>query len=130
MSNFKSKGLNDLVVHAGSLDDLGLNQLYNNASALVFPSLIEGFGLPLLEAMACGCPIAASEIPSTTEVAGDCPVYFDPHDPLSLTNALNRVVSEGRDSFRVGAGLQRSGMYSWDRTARAYLDVYEGLARG
>jgi len=127
-NTLKAKGLSELVQHAGVIDDSALSQLYNTAAALVFPSLIEGFGLPLLEAMACGCPIAASEIASTVEVAGDCPVYFDPYDPLSLSNALNRVVSEGRGSARVNAGLERSGLYSWDRTARLYLDVYEGLA--
>src|SRR4030042_433317 len=58
------------------IDDETLCCLYNRALALVYPSIYEGFGVPLLEAMACGCPIVASRIPSTLEVVGDCPIYF------------------------------------------------------
>ncbi|MDH7487655.1 MAG: glycosyltransferase family 1 protein [Anaerolineae bacterium] len=106
------------------VDDEALCGLYNQAAAFVLPSLYEGFGIPLLEAMACGCPIVASRIPSTLEVAGDCPVYFEPAAMDSLWAALDLALSEGRDSTRVRQGLQRVQRYSWDQAAQQTLEVY------
>jgi glycosyltransferase involved in cell wall biosynthesis len=111
-----------------NIDDVHLCRLYNQAAALVFPSLYEGFGLPLLEAMACGCPIVASDIPSTREVAGECPIYFEAQDVDQLIDALEMVMAEGRNSERVKAGLIASRMFSWDKTAQATLDVYRLLS--
>ncbi len=126
----RSRDLQTRIQHAGAISDERLCQLYNSASALVLPSLIEGFGLPLLEAMACGCPIAASKIPSTLEVAGDCPVYFEPLDVRSIATAINHLIGEGRDTARTAAGLQRARLYSWDSTARAYLEIFQQVLRG
>ncbi len=111
----------------GQVDDEALCRLYNQAVAFVYPSLHEGFGIPLLEAMACGCPVVASRIPSALGVAGDCPVYFDPSDPLSFVTALERAVSEGRTAVRVRCGLDHTQHYSWNETARQTLDVYRSL---
>ena len=107
--------------------DEQLCHLYNGASALVFPSVYEGFGLPLLEAMSCGCPIIASRIPSTLEVAGDVPIYFNPGSPDELIQAMNLVMDEGRDSPRVSRGLQQALRYSWDTTAQKTLEIYHSL---
>ncbi|MCJ7777214.1 MAG: glycosyltransferase family 4 protein [Sedimentisphaerales bacterium] len=109
------------------VDDETLCRLYNSAAAFVFPSLYEGFGIPLLEAMACGCPIVASHIPSTIEVAGDCPIYFDLSEEDDLLNALDIALSEGRNSERVREGLKRVKSYSWDRTAAQTLEVYRNI---
>ena len=70
-------GIRKRVYPIGDVDDETLCRVYNEATALVFPSLYEGFGIPLLEAMSCGCPIIASRIPSTVEIAGECAIYFN-----------------------------------------------------
>jgi len=106
------------------VDDETLRYLYNQAVALVYPSLYEGFGIPLLEAMACGCPIIASRIPSTIEVAEDCPIYFESTELDDLINAFDIALSEGRNSKRVQTGLRKVKSYSWDRTAAQTLKVY------
>jgi predicted O-methyltransferase YrrM len=98
--------------------------LYNEAAAFVYPSYGEGFGIPLLEAMACGCPVVASDIPSSREVAGDCPLYFAPSEPESLSDIFSAVLGESRDSKRVREGLLLANGYSWDKTAAQTLDVY------
>ena len=110
------------------VDDEALCRFYNQAAAFVSPSLYEGFGIPLLEAMACGCPIIASRIPATVEVAGECPIYFEPAEVESLLAAFDVALSEGRDSERVQAGLEQVKCYSWDETARRTLEVYHALS--
>jgi len=109
------------------IDDETLCCLYNRALAFVHPSIHEGFGIPLLEAMACGCPIVASRIPSTVEVAGDCPVYFEPGKADDLLRAFDAALSEGRDSERVQVGLRKARSYSWDKTAAQTLEVYRSV---
>jgi glycosyltransferase involved in cell wall biosynthesis len=120
-------GITERVQLYHNIDDRTLCKLYNQALAFVYPSLYEGFGVPLLEAMACGCPIIASRIPPTLEVAGDCPIYFEPSQPATLLAALDQVISEGKDSTRIKNSLTRVHLYSWDRTARETLDVYRSL---
>ncbi len=110
-----------------NLDDEALCRIYNQTTAFILPSLYEGFGIPLLEAMACGCPVVASRIPSTIEVAGDCPIYFQPEEVETLTAALDIVMNEGRDSERVKAGLDLVKRYSWNITAERTLKVYRSL---
>jgi glycosyltransferase involved in cell wall biosynthesis len=107
-----------------NIDDETLCCLYNRALAFIYPSLYEGFGISLLEAMACGCPIIASRIPSTVEVAGDSPIYFDPAEEDDLINALDIALSQGRNSERVQADLRKVKSYSWDKTAAQTLEVY------
>lgn len=120
----EAAGLVRRVRLLSQVDDAALCRLYNGALAFVFPSLEEGFGIPLLEAMACGCPVVASRIPSTVEVAADCPIYFEPDRPETLLSALDEVRQAGRASGRVEAGLERVKRYSWDETARLTLEVY------
>ena len=104
-----------------SLDEL--IELYRSAAALVYPSLYEGFGIPCVEAMACGCPMAASDVASIPEVCGDAAVYFDPLDPESIADGIRRVL----DSPPPG-GEARAARFTWDDTARRHDDVYEELA--
>jgi len=119
--------IKDQVHLLTDIDDMNLCQLYNQAAAFVYPSLYEGFGIPLLEAMSCGCPIVASYIPSTIEVAGAIPIYFKPSDVDDIVNALDVAMFEGRNSERVRLGLERVKKYSWDKTAAKTLDVYRTL---
>ena len=126
--NLAELGIRERVHLLTDVDDNTLCRLYNRAVAFVYPSLYEGFGVPLLEAMACGCPIVASRIPSSLEIAGECPIYFDPAETDELIQALDRVLDEGRDSERVRMGLERVKQYSWDRTVAQTLEVYRLLA--
>jgi glycosyltransferase involved in cell wall biosynthesis len=108
-------------------NDMMLRALYQQALAFVYPSLAEGFGIPLLEAMACGCPVVAARLPSTLEVAGEVPIFFDPERQDSLIAALDAADLEARTSDRVRLGLQQARRYDWNMTARGTLAVYSGL---
>lgn len=116
--------ISDCVNLRIAVTDEELVALYNQATALVHPSLYEGFGLPLLEAMACGCPIVASNIPSSFEVAGDAAYFFTPDNTDDLKNVLDRVVNNGREAQKVQLGYRLASSYSWDAAARKTLELY------
>jgi glycosyltransferase involved in cell wall biosynthesis len=112
------------VISLGRIPAEALPLLYQAAAALVFPSLYEGFGLPLLEAMAAGCPVACAQAGSLPEVGGQAAHYFDPHEPEAIAAALQRVLCD--DGLRTGLvkrGLARARRFSWQRTARQTMDV-------
>jgi glycosyltransferase involved in cell wall biosynthesis len=119
------KGFSDKNISQISGDDQDLARLYQKASALVYPSLYEGFGLPPLEAMAHNCPVICSNTSSIPEVVGDAAGMFDPYDVESIKNAIERVVLD--NSVRndlITRGKERVKLFSWDRCARETLDVY------
>ena len=103
----------------GYVDKTELASLYRRAACLVFPSRYEGFGLPLLEAMACGTPVVAADEPALREVGGDAAVYAD---DAGLAPAIQRTLAE-RDA-RSRAGIERARLFSWDETARRVVDGY------
>ena len=106
------------VALAGWVADDDLVSLYNIADALVFPSLAEGFGLPAVEAMACGCPVLASDRTSLPEVVGDGGLLFAPEDPAAIARAIDRVLSEpGLRATLSARALKRAALFSWDRSA-------------
>ena len=119
--------LKDRITLRTNIPDVELRFLYQHAIAFIYPSLAEGFGIPLLEAMACECPIVASHIPSTIEVAKDIPIYFEPGSHESLHTALDQALREGLRASKGIEGLDRVNDFSWDKTAQATLDVYHSL---
>jgi glycosyltransferase involved in cell wall biosynthesis len=103
---------------------------YRGATAMVYPSLFEGFGLPPLEAMACGCPVLASSIGAVHEVCAGAAATANPQDVNDLTRQMLRLAQDEvlRDQLRT-AGLQRARNFDWQRTASATLGIYERAAR-
>jgi glycosyltransferase involved in cell wall biosynthesis len=107
-----------------------LEGLYDAAACLVCPSLHEGFGLPVLEAMARGVPVVCSDRGALAEVAGDAAVFFDPLDPRAIATAIERVLGDEAEARRlVALGLQRAQEFSWQRTAQLTLATYERTLR-
>ncbi|MBI2843217.1 MAG: glycosyltransferase family 4 protein [Armatimonadetes bacterium] len=102
--------------------------IYNMAEALAFPSLYEGFGLPVIEAMACGTPVVTSNVSSLPEVAGDGAVLVNPNDPGAVADGLIAVLADTalRESL-VQRGLERARLFNWRRTVEETIAVYEGL---
>jgi glycosyltransferase involved in cell wall biosynthesis len=100
--------------------------LYQRAAALVYPSLYEGFGIPVIEAMACGCPVAVSRTASLPEVCGDAAEYFDPLSPDDIAAAVLRVLS--RPNHYVTRGISHARQFTWDECARRHEAVYRELA--
>ena len=118
-------GLTDRVRRLRFADDAALGVLYEGAVALCFPSVSEGFGLPVLEAMANGSPVLASDIPSTREVAGDAALYVQSDDERSWAEAIRWVASDTVLRGQLtAAGKERAGKFTWDRTAEATLEAY------
>jgi glycosyltransferase involved in cell wall biosynthesis len=118
----------EAVFFPGYVPDEELPAIYAGARALAFPSLYEGFGLPALEAMACGTAVACSGTSSLPEVAGDAAVYFDPHSQGSIAEALQRLLSGPhlREEL-VQRGLERAAEFSWDRVAAETKAVYDAV---
>jgi glycosyltransferase involved in cell wall biosynthesis len=114
----RSAGVADRLVFLGDVSDERLPALYRGAVALVFPSLYEGFGLPPLEAMACGTPVVTSLTTSLPEVVGDAAVAVDPLDVDSIASGIERIVDDERLRAELGArGLAHAARFSWDETA-------------
>lgn len=123
------EGLGDAVKFLPRVSDADLVALMNGAVALLFVSLYEGFGLPILEAMACDTPVVTSTVSSMPEVAGDAGLLVDPTDEGAIAEAMWRILSDDETRRRlVDAGRNRVKQFSWERTAQEYLKVYESLA--
>jgi len=123
-------GLEDKVIHLGYVEHRLFPGLYHGAACLVFPSLYEGFGIPLVEAMASGCAVACSNVCSIPEVVGDAARLFDPRKPDSIADALEQILCD--DSLRrqlIEKGRRQAASFSWDIAAKETLAVFE-KARG
>lgn len=121
-------GLQKHIIFLGYVESEDLPALYNGADLFVYPSLYEGFGLPPLEAMSCGCPVVASNTSSLPEVVGDGGIMVDPYDVDELANAMHRVLTN--DWLRINLirrGLKRAKMFSWEKCAKETLEVYNGF---
>jgi glycosyltransferase involved in cell wall biosynthesis len=123
-------GLADHVVFTGFVAGDELPCLYAGATAFVFPSLYEGFGIPLLEAMASGTPACVANTSSLPEVAGDAALLFDPRDPRDIADAMHRLITDDVLRARLRArGLQRCTEFTWERSAQGVLDACRLAAR-
>jgi glycosyltransferase involved in cell wall biosynthesis len=120
----RNLGVQDRVKFLGYVPDEDLATLYQGAKAFIFPSLYEGFGIPLLEAMACGCPIAASNTSSIPEVCGSAAVYFDPHNIDDMAKTIsNLLTSESLQSKCRRLGLERVKSFSSSALSRSVLNL-------
>ena len=114
----------------GYVPDLDLPLLYNCADVFCFPSLYEGFGLPVLEALACGCPVVCSNTSSIPEVAGDAATLLDPTDEFGWSGALAQLFSNPAQRDRMSQrGPARAALFSWEDTAQRTLNVYRAAVQ-
>lgn len=120
-------GLGTAIHFTGFVDDGDLPDLYRGAELFVFPSLFEGFGMPILEAMASGVPVACSNTSSLPEVAGDAARYFDPSDEDAILDAMRELLNDPdkADDFK-NRGITHAAAFNWNRVALAHVDVFKG----
>lgn len=124
-STVTEAGLVDHVHFIGFAEDADLPMLYSNALCLAFPSLYEGFGLPILEAMSCGVPVLTSTVSSLPEVAGDAAWLVDPTDQEAILDGLRRLIDDGTlRAELVARGLARASAFTWRRSAENLLKTY------
>jgi glycosyltransferase involved in cell wall biosynthesis len=117
--------MRDLVSLVGHVRDEDLGYFYRHAACLIQPSFHEGFGLPIVEAMALGCPVIASAIPAHREVLGDAGIYFPPHDIDALAVAMAKVLDDDRESASIAErGLKRAQEFTWENAAASTFAVY------
>ena len=133
LAELLSLGIADRVMQM-SLGEAGLARAYNHATAFVFPSLYEGFGLPTLEAMASGCPVILADSPTHREVGGEVARFFPPGDVESLAREIELLAEDDEIRGRLGgAGQARAAEFTWERTTEltvnAYLEAIAELAR-
>ena len=131
LSTVDSLDLGKYVHHLGFVPDNHILPLLRKADIYVYPSLCEGFGFPLLEAMSCRTPIAASNAHSIPEVAGDAAVYFDPQDPLDMSNAMASILDNSTLAENLkDSGQDRLRIFDWEKTAKLTLEVYKRVGSG
>ena len=130
METARGLGLEAHVTCPGRLSLADLRQLYSHAEVFVFPSIYEGFGMPVLEAMACGAPVITSGTTSLPEVAGDAALLVDPENVEALGDALQRVLEDAalRETLRT-KGFERVKGFTWDRSARLTMNLYRELCQ-
>jgi glycosyltransferase involved in cell wall biosynthesis len=121
-------GLTNRIRVAGYVTDSELRGLYQHAACLLYPSLYEGFGLPPLEAMTCGCPVIASRVASLPEVCGEAAMYCDPEDPSDIARAIRAVMNDDdqRRTLRQ-RGLEQAARFRWSKSARSVLTLLQSF---
>lgn len=127
----KELKIEDDVHFTGYVPDEDLPALYSSAAVFAYPSIYEGFGLPPLEAMACGAPVITSNTSSLPEVVGDAGITVDPYDVKELSSSIIRVLSDSdlRNSMRE-KGLKQAARFNWENTAKQTLEVYQKVLAG
>jgi len=129
-TKIRDMGLDQKVLFLGYVPEEDLPCLYRGADAFVYPSFYEGFGIPVLEALAAGAPVITSNAASLPEVAGDAALYISPDNVREIIEAINRITgnSQVREELRI-KGIKQAGGFTWDRCARDALEVYRGVRK-
>lgn len=128
MGEVARQGLSGRIHFTGFVADDDLPAMYSGASLYVFPSLYEGFGLPILEAMGCGVPVITSNASSLPEVAGEAAVQLDPQDEAGWTAVMRQLLgAAGRRTQMVAAGFRQARQFTWRKAAKQLLGVYDQL---
>jgi glycosyltransferase involved in cell wall biosynthesis len=121
----RNLGIEKEVIFTGYVDEETMLYLYNFAVLSVYPSIYEGFGIPVIEAMSCGTPVIVSNIPSLTEVAGEAAVTFSPQDHEELAHTIEKIFFSGSLRTELGEkGHEKAREYSWDRTISLTIQTY------
>ncbi len=133
MDYIKKRNLRERILHFPFIDLTErekLAEIYNSAGVLAYPSFYEGFGIPVLEAMACGCPVICSEIPPFVEIAKDAAVFFNPKDAKALESGIERIL-EDKDlkNSLIQKGFSIAKRYNWKDCARNTYKIYEEVYR-
>jgi len=124
---FNKTGITERMVHT-YVNDNELSYLYRNAAAFVFPSMYEGFGLPVLEAFSCGCPVLVSNTSSLIEIGGDAVIYFDPKNPASMIRAIKGILTNVELRIHnISKGYEQVKKFSWQKTADETKTVYQEI---
>lgn len=131
LSSLTETAIKERIIFTGYVPDADLAALYGGASIFVYPSLYEGFGLPVLEAMQCACPVITSSTSSIPEVVGNAAIMVDPYKVNDLVNALDRVLADGklRKTLK-NNGLRRAKQFSWESSTNDLIGVFNALTHG
>ncbi len=128
-NDIKKQDLEKETIFTGFIQDKDLPAIYSGASVFVYPSLYEGFGLPALEAMACGAPVVCSNTSSLPEVVGKAALKANPEKPEEFANAISKIVSDTNLAKELSKmGYERAKQFSWEKTAKETLSVYKKIA--
>ena len=129
VADIERLGIRDDVIEPGFIDNADLPAVYNLADCFVLPSFYEGFGIPILEAQACGCPVIISDSGPMKEVSGGAALTFDPSNAEQLAAKISELHSDSSLRKRItGLGLDNVRKYSWEKTAKETIQVFENLA--
>lgn len=127
LTYFKELKVEHQLIHV-SVNDQLLGLLYKNAILLAFPSLYEGFGIPVLEAFGCSCPVAASNAGSIPEVGGNAALYFNPDDKDDMLDKVSQLIyNQGLREQLIESGLKRGNEFSWEKTTKKHFNTYQSL---
>ncbi|MCX6186058.1 MAG: glycosyltransferase family 1 protein [Bacteroidetes bacterium] len=125
LNNINDLSLMDDLVFCGYVPNHDLPAIYSQADAFLYPSLRESFGIPILEAMACGVPVITSNTSSMPEIANDAALYCNPFDPESIASSINQLVSDNQLKLDlIEKGLNRVNLFSWENNAKQTMDIY------
>ena len=125
----KNLKIENKVTKTGFVKDEDLVSLYNAAKATILPSFYEGFGLPVLESMACGTPVICSNVSSISEIVGKDAIFCDPSDPEDIAKQIEKVfdISQKEHELLSQKLIKHAGLFTWGKVARQTIDVYKAL---